>query len=219
MRLGTYYRWLVAQYLPIPKGARAVLDVGCYDGYFLAQVQATRRVGLDLEPAPAKQQFYPVIRADAKHPPFRPHAFDLVFAFDLLEHEPADAALLGCLVDLLRPEGMLWASVPSRSYRAFPRFLTSWLHQQWGHVRPGYLPNEIMAILPEGVTMEVYLWNEPLYRFLYFPLRLLWALLPALVRPVLRGMAWADALRASGLSGHLYLRITRVSTTQEHNPR
>ncbi|MBI4497800.1 MAG: methyltransferase domain-containing protein [Chloroflexi bacterium] len=209
MRLGSYYRRLVLPRLGVCVGPGPVLDVGSYDGGALAGLSGVHAVGLDRDPAPAGQCVVPMVRGDGCQPPFRPGTFAAVFALDVLEHEEDDRRLAAALVDLLAPGGTLWVSVPHRGYRAVPPMLTAPLHRRWGHVRPGYAADDLAALFGAGVVVEAVEWNEPVFRLLYFPVRLLWRPLPGLARLLLRVAARLDAHLQRGQKGHLFARIVR----------
>ena len=48
MRLGTYYRSQLLKQLNIRADAGKVLDVGCYDAYWLSTQSAERKIALDI---------------------------------------------------------------------------------------------------------------------------------------------------------------------------
>ena len=209
MRLGTFYRCAVLDRLGIRPAGSAILDVGAYDGYTLSRYSAALKVGLDLEPAEAGKLYTPLLCGDGKSPPFLPGAFDWVFALDVAEHEADDVALLGNLIKLLKPGGSLCLSVPSRGFTVFPSFITSLLHQSWGHLRPGYLPEELASKMPSGVEVTFLTWNEPLFRLLYVPVRAIWSISPLLGRWFLRGISHIDSMFTQGLSGHVFAIVTK----------
>lgn len=202
MRLGSYYRAIVAPCLGIgPVGPR-VLDVGAADAQLLRRFPGVQRVALD----PQVWDTSPVsrVRGDGAHAPFRAGAFDTVIALDVLEHVQDDLALAQELVRLVRPGGALWVSVPSRSFRAAPAMATAFLHRRWGHLRPGYTPDELRALFPGAAEVTLHEWNEPAYRLAYFPLKLLSLAAPPLARLALRLVARLDSRRRAGQQGHLF---------------
>lgn len=207
MRLGSYYRAVVAPHLGIrPVGSR-VLDVGAADAQLQQRFTGIQPVALD--PQVWDTGPVPLVRGDGVHAPFRTGAFDAVFAFDVLEHVRDDAALAQELVRLVRPGGVLWVSVPSRDFRAAPAIATTFLHRRWGHLRPGYTPDELRALFPCAAEATLLEWNEPAYRLAYFPLKLLSLVSPVLARLALRLVARLDSRRRAGQRGHLFycLRI------------
>ncbi|MCX6021419.1 MAG: class I SAM-dependent methyltransferase [Chloroflexi bacterium] len=217
VRLGGYYRRLVLARLGIcPEGPLA-LDVGAHDGSVLVDAPGVRVIRLDLAPERGNANIR-MVRADGKRPPFQPGAFASVFALDVLEHEPDDRALMAALLELLAPDGTLYLSMPSREYRAVPGFLTTALHRRWGHVRPGYSPEELRSLLPNGWSADIHEWNEPGFRVIYFPARLLWGWAPRLARLLLRWAAVADVRSQKGQCGHLYARIARSETRKAPPP-
>lgn len=107
--------------------ARAVLDLGCGNGAFLAELAsagaASRVVGLDLSAAmlAAAQRRVPgvtgLVRADAEALPFRAGAFDLVFVSHVLQLLPDVDACLGEVACVLRPGGVLIATIGAVGWR------------------------------------------------------------------------------------------------------
>ncbi|HWH09360.1 MAG TPA: class I SAM-dependent methyltransferase [Candidatus Thermoplasmatota archaeon] len=111
-----------ARKLALPPGrcARA-LDLGCGSGHDLAMLQAhaDRVVAMDVDAGAtrkARREGVDVVRADARHLPFREGAFGLVFEKDVLHHVgearlgdgpdlPGVAAALAEMRRVLRPGG------------------------------------------------------------------------------------------------------------------
>ena len=208
MRLGSYYRSIVAPYLGVAPTGSLVLDVGAADGALLERFPQVRGVALD--PSPNRSGNATFIKGDGIYAPFASGTFDTVFAFDVLEHVRQDDLLMRELLRLTRPGGTLWVSVPSRELSVFPAFVTGFLHRRWGHVRPGYRWEEVMGLLPLLVEVTVYEWNEPTYRLAYIALKLLSLVAPGLARRALRTVARLDSDARPGRQGHLFFRI-RVS--------
>ena len=109
---------------------KRVLDVGCGDGYGSAELAATAAlvVGLDYSKEStihaAQKYGRPNLRfvaATAQALPFRPAVFDLVVAFELIEHLSAYRALLEQIRDILAPSGKFIVSTPNREYYAESR--------------------------------------------------------------------------------------------------
>ncbi len=188
----------------MPRGD-AVLEVGSFDGYLVARSRATVKLGIDLEPAPSKEQFAPMVMADGCCLPFRESSFDAILLMDVAEHEVKDSELLCSIVSGLKPGGVLYMSVPSRDFTAFPPFITNTLHKTWGHVRPGYTPEELIKLLPVGIQVTIIQWNEPFFRLLYAPVWILWRLSPPAAKLALCLAAWLDKGLSKGLRGHLFL--------------
>ena len=107
---------------------RRVLDLGCGTGYGtadLAQV-ATSAVGIDLAPeaiAYANEHFPSVrfFQSSASAVPFPPASFDLVTAFEVIEHLRDWRALLIEARRVLEQSGLLIVSTPNKRYYAEAR--------------------------------------------------------------------------------------------------
>ena len=93
----------------VPKDAR-ILEIGCGDGWFGRRLRAegwTGYVGLDLKP-PAD------IVGDIlawRHLGIEPASFDVVLAFEVVEHVDCFQAIY----DILRPGGLLMLTSPAPS--------------------------------------------------------------------------------------------------------
>jgi len=93
MHFSSHYRWLVVtKHLKIEASLHSVLDVGCDDGYFLSQIEAALKDGVNLNPPSVEKQYSPVIKADACQLPFARGTSDNAFAFDIIEHIEDDIA-------------------------------------------------------------------------------------------------------------------------------
>jgi SAM-dependent methyltransferase len=133
--------------------SRAHLDIGCYDGAFLASLGSLgvrRLVGVDVEGdaiANGRQRF-PELELvhvpDTRTLPFDDVSFDSVSLLDVLEHLSLSdqEALLGEVRRVLRPGGAFIVTVPRRHALSvldlgnlkfrFPR-----LHRRWYSLRHG----------------------------------------------------------------------------------
>jgi SAM-dependent methyltransferase len=95
-----------------------LLDLGCGTGLFLQRRQADcEALGIDLSPEALsychQRQIRSVARADAARLPFGDESFDIVTAFDLIEHLPDDRALVREIHRVLKPGGFMMATVPA----------------------------------------------------------------------------------------------------------
>lgn len=129
----------------IPAGS-AVVDVGCGAGAFLRGLPATlRRTGLDhnLPALEALRQADPAVVAlqeDAQeHADAHPGRYDVVTAFQILEHIEHPRGLLAALRALVAPGGAVHVSVPNRDRTGRapfevldhpPHHLTHWRAEQ-----------------------------------------------------------------------------------------
>jgi SAM-dependent methyltransferase len=117
--------------------ARSMLEVGCGNGYVLAAIAerhpAIAVAGSDLSGAGLRQARARIpsamlVRADARELPFEAE-FDVVGAFDVIEHVHDDEAVLAAIRTALRPGGGLLVSVPQH------RWLWSETDRYAGHER------------------------------------------------------------------------------------
>lgn len=102
-------------------GHPRLLDIGCGTGMFLErQGVAYRSFGLDFsrEALDFSRQrgLTRLVCADSQAIPFASDSFDVVTAFDLIEHVPRDQTLVSEAHRILRPGGMLVASVPAHQF-------------------------------------------------------------------------------------------------------
>ena len=107
----------------------AVLDVGCGAGHLAALAEAAGHevTGVDVEAgvgvAGRMTRFVPA-DLDRGLPDELSGPFDLVVLADVLEHLRHPETLLGAVVDLLRPDGEVFASVPNFGHW-YPRLRTA----------------------------------------------------------------------------------------------
>ena len=114
--LAAVVRQIVASHEP---GYR-VLELGCGDGNVLRHLQTVCSdglvVGMDLFGEGLRfarhRTSVPLVCGDAHRPPFRCR-FDLIGAFDVLEHLADDRHVLESLAELLSPNGSLLLTVPA----------------------------------------------------------------------------------------------------------
>ena len=102
-----------------------MLELGCGTGHVLDQLArrdpGLRLVGSELYAeglAPARARLGPraaLVQHDARRAPFRP-AFDVVGAFDVLEHVEEDHDVLAQSHRVLRPGGLLLLTVPQHRW-------------------------------------------------------------------------------------------------------
>lgn len=217
-----YYRWLVIQdYLigrtPLRGAVHRLLDVGCDDGYIARNIKAQLRVGVDHSPRLQPSQDFAVVRANVEHLPLLDGQFDGILAFDILEHVVHDRAVMREMLRVLSPHGILWFSTPARETTIFPWFLLPYANRSFGHVRNGYTPEQLAALLPDPNQWEitVYYWNEPMFRRGLVFLHLLDRIVPS-VAAILTWLCFQlDKHDTWGHRGHLLGMIRRRSQDKE----
>jgi len=109
------------------RGRRA-LDLGCGAGYGSAELafSASSVAGLDIAPdaaasCRASYPSIPFLAASATAVPFRANQFDLVVAFEVIEHLADYRALLDEVARVLTHQGLFIVSSPNRLYYAEQR--------------------------------------------------------------------------------------------------
>ncbi len=106
------------------KGAGKLLDVGCACGFFLKFAQEhfdTYGIEISREAAEKAKEIAPgaeVIRCDAQDRyPFGDNSFDIVTAFDVIEHLRDPATCLDEVFRVLKPDGYLFLQTPTDKSR------------------------------------------------------------------------------------------------------
>lgn len=149
-RMALVSRWL-------PSKAR-ILDVGCAAGYFL---RVARDAGHDVHgcelSAPIAKFAVQELGADRVHvglldeavraKNWAPHSFDLVTAWDVVEHVPEPQALLAQMRELIKPTGRLLLETQNVASR-----WARWLGRRWHHYKHDehlyhFDPNTIRRLL------------------------------------------------------------------------
>lgn len=163
LALNSWLRWDVVQRL-LPAGARSVLEVGCGQGGFGARLSTGRTylgVDPDAESAQTARQRLAgrgeVRTGRVEDVVEAGRTFDLVCAFEVLEHLEDDVAALRHWVGYVRPGGWLLVSTP-----AFQRRYGAW-DEIVGHYRR-YEPEQLRELLEAHgfVDVEVVVFGAPL---------------------------------------------------------
>jgi SAM-dependent methyltransferase len=83
-----------------------------------------------------------------------PQSFDQIVCCEVLEHLRQDAAVCVRFAQWLRPGGVLHVTVPNRHHPYNASFPLD-ANEHGGHVRPGYCPTELRALLNDaGFVVE-----------------------------------------------------------------
>lgn len=152
IRGGSIYRTELLHMLGKDNPTGRILDVGCFDGYFLNHIDAEKKVGVDLNPRKSPHSV-DVIQANAQFLPFSDNSFDYIYALDVIEHVVDDTVFANSLLHALAPGGTLILTTPSEDIQLFPPFLTNWISRQWGHYkRNGYSLEQITTLFKRNNT-------------------------------------------------------------------
>lgn len=131
----------------IPHGAR-FCEIGAGAGYFRDHIPDNPYVGLDLSPqavSMAKTRQVTVLAEDGRdHARRHPHAYDVVAAFQVIEHVADPLSFFRMMLDLVRPGGKIMLSTPNA--QAFisrcrdvlnmpPHHVTWWEDETWVWLR------------------------------------------------------------------------------------
>ena len=151
------------------KNARAILDIGCGDGSKLTKLgsKPTKRFGCEVSDLAGKFGFD---KFDGVNLPYQDNSFDRVVSFFVLEHTEKPKELLGEMIRVLQPGGLLIILAPNYGApnRASPNFYGSRIRKllfnpKWNAVRP---KTDSMKTFESDAdtTLEPYL--EDVIRFL-----------------------------------------------------
>lgn len=118
----------------IPTGG-LVLDVGSADGPSVGWMRdISLRVPVDIDPRGLQLGG---VCADALRLPFADGAFDVVAAFDVIEHFADEPGVIAELVRVLRPSGTLAVSVPAYQWAWSPFDVAAGHHRRYTRGRLG----------------------------------------------------------------------------------
>jgi SAM-dependent methyltransferase len=131
---------------PFVADAARVLDVGSADGPSVGWLRgAGRLTPLDIDPRGLGPGG---VCGSALQLPFRSGSFDVVAAFDVLEHCEPESGTLAELTRVLRPGGRLLLSVPAYTW-AWSDF-----DEENGHLRRYTRPRAVAAVRGAGLEVQ-----------------------------------------------------------------
>ncbi len=211
MRLGTYYRSRLFHRMGLNKVSGRVLDIGGFDGFWLASLESAEPSLIDVDPRP----IYPAVRytrGDGMWLPFKDAIFDAVFAIDVIEHVPDEQRLINEALRVLRPGGRLILTTPNHTVQIFPKVLQPWVDKRWGHDRvPGFSAEYLKGLLEKETLADMRV--TPLaisaFRWGYLPLGLLWGLPGPFGRWLANAAATWDSQHLEGDRGSVLVQVTR----------
>ncbi len=211
MRLGTFYRSCLLRRLGEGRVRGRALDIGGFDGYWVASLPDVRPFTIDVDPEP----MYPgvsYVRGDALRLPFRDGMFDVVFAVDLIEHVSDEKVAIEEAIRVLRPGGRIVLTTPSDRIAVFPRFLQPWVNKRWGHDRvPGFGADYLQRIFAGHslTSVRVLPLAQRALRGGYIFLSVAWRLPGPIGRWMVRLAAAIDARFLVGERGAVLVTATR----------
>jgi 2-polyprenyl-3-methyl-5-hydroxy-6-metoxy-1,4-benzoquinol methylase len=139
------HRDLISRY----KQGGAILDIGCSSGAFLGTMKGDswKLYGIDMEASTAEKARSAtgaeVFVGDAAEAPFPPESFDLITAFDLLEHVYQPRPFLAKVQEWLKPGGIFFTMLPN---------IDSWESRIFGSYWYGLeLPRHISHFSPKSL--------------------------------------------------------------------
>jgi ubiquinone/menaquinone biosynthesis C-methylase UbiE len=215
MRLGTYFRKELLNKINIKSNSSdVVLDVGCFDGYWLSTQKAKQKYGLDIDIV-KKYKNIKYIKASALDIPFPKNKFDRVFAFDVIEHVPENTEIkfLSELIRVTKPGGEIVITCPSNKIRIFPQFLTEFASKKWQHFKyPGLSRNNLTKYLSKfkEIRYDISDLNTKYFLQLYLMLSLLWRLNPNLTKKLILFLLDKELQSLRGNNGYYIIKIRRI---------
>jgi SAM-dependent methyltransferase len=145
--------WALRRFFP---GFRALLEIGCGTGVVLEAVRdafpSARLTGSELSAAglcvaAERLRGVALMQMDARAMPFA-GAFDVVSAFDVLEHIDEDVAVLQQMAHAAAPGGGVIVSVPQHPW------MWSAVDEYGGHVRRYTRPELVEKLSSVGLVVE-----------------------------------------------------------------
>ncbi len=188
-----------------------MLDIGCFDGFLLSHINATRKIGIDTDIL-KKYPDIEYIKGDFMTYNFNNNKFDNIFSFDVIEHVKDDKIFIEKIIELLSVGGNAILSTPCENIRIFPSILQGWVNKKWGHIyRKGYTPQKIKNLVIDNNSIELNFieWNCPTFRSLYLILSLLWKISPFITKKLLLSTIERDIHKTSGNNGFFFFEIRK----------
>lgn len=141
---------------PVLQPGAELLDVGCGSGEFLACLARTGCRGIGIDPGAAYAEYardslgLDITVTDLENAGFSPERFDVLTAHHVVEHLPDPVGILRRMRDLIRPDGVVYISVPDMTPGDRPAFLR--LH--FAHVHGFTPPTLKLAAWEAGLIQD-----------------------------------------------------------------
>ena len=214
MRLGTYFRKELLKNFDINASLNdIILDVGCFDGYWLSTQKAKEKYGIDIN-IKKKYKNIKYVKSSALEIPFKNSKFDKVYAFDIIEHLPknSETKFLSELIRVTKKEGKIVLTFPSNSIKVIPSFMTKFVSNRWGHYKYlGLSRNKINEYLInfKDIKCKIIDLNTRNYLRFYFILRLLWFLNASFTKSIIKYIVKMDMKNLKGETGYYMIIIIK----------
>ncbi len=204
------HRALIAQY----KQEGAILDVGCSSGSFLASMNngKWKLHGIEMDGLMAKRAMSnsesEVFVGDVMDAPFPPNSFDVITAFDVLEHVYQPREFLDRVLSWLRPGGIFFARLPNIDSWESRLFGTYWYGLELPRHLYHFSPRSMRSLLAAMGVNESYIsaTGEGAHlghsvRYLFEHVVQRFGFLPTpMAKPKQANIAWRAARKALSLS-------------------
>jgi 2-polyprenyl-3-methyl-5-hydroxy-6-metoxy-1,4-benzoquinol methylase len=143
------------RHLPRSDTKARLLDIGCGEGEFLAEMQALGWSVEGIEPASdavtvARARGVPVLHGTLAETSLDPAAFDAITYRLVFEHLREPAAALRTCRHALRPRGILWIATPNLDSEGHRLFGEHWIHLQPPRHPVLYTPTSAMQLLVDS---------------------------------------------------------------------
>lgn len=118
--------------VPARRPGSRLLDLGCGAGEYLETMRSLGWTVVGVEPSPraaqaARSRGVPVLLGVVPHPDLPLGSFDVVTAWQVLEHVESPRATLAAVRDLMRPGAQLFLTVPNQDGWAARHFGPHWI--------------------------------------------------------------------------------------------
>jgi SAM-dependent methyltransferase len=143
------------RHLPLPEGRPRILDVGCGEGEFLAEMRSLGWSVEGIDPsaeavAVAQAQGVPATNGTLSEASLEPAAFDAITFRLVFEHLRDPVAAVAECRRALRPQGVLWIATPSLDSDAHRLFGRDWIHLEPPRHAVIYTASALTRLLTEA---------------------------------------------------------------------
>ncbi len=158
------HRDLISRY----KQGGAILDVGCSSGAFLGTMKSAswKLYGIDMEATTAEKARAAtgaeIFVGDSLDAPFPPNSFDVITAFDLLEHVYQPRQFLGKVLEWLKPGGIFFTMLPNIDSWESRIFGSYWYGLELPRHTFHFSPKSLRHVLASLGFQEVLLSTPPI---------------------------------------------------------